>query len=367
MSSHFTRWLPSVDLVYFVARFGPFCGVDWYPFNGENWYTLSYHLHQVFKLSMVLDTNKFDRIFSNHNLLETDGEEYIDPSLAHKGITILYRNSQYKKKVSLIVNSAVILKGKEMDAHKLIHKLQKRISEYFCSRYSLEDFALAELVLAADINVGDQDTVNAYIRVIQRIGKVKGFSPACYEDFDEDSSFCLAGNSNGSSFFLYDLRAAMANGFNGKLVPKDRNTVLRDAKGILRTEVRLRTPKAICAYSDKCNTSGQIIDLLGRDTEIFMSVFAQIVPYGDFYKKKDADDIVRQRVNDLPLRRKMLRLLGLVPEKKSLLLAQKAMNYREPNKLLIAFADIGVSPVTISKRADAKHLPSLYSYMDDIH
>lgn len=47
MSSHFTRWLPSVDLVYFVARFGPFCGVDWYPFNRENWYTLSYHLHQV--------------------------------------------------------------------------------------------------------------------------------------------------------------------------------------------------------------------------------------------------------------------------------------------------------------------------------
>ena len=46
MSSHFTRWLPAVDLVYFVARFGPFCGVDWYPFDGENWYTLSYHLQE---------------------------------------------------------------------------------------------------------------------------------------------------------------------------------------------------------------------------------------------------------------------------------------------------------------------------------
>ena len=45
MSSHFTRWLPPVDLVYFVAGFGPFCGEDWYPFNGGNWYTLSYHLH----------------------------------------------------------------------------------------------------------------------------------------------------------------------------------------------------------------------------------------------------------------------------------------------------------------------------------
>ncbi len=38
------------------------------------------YINQVFKLSMVLDTNKFNLIFSSHNLLETDGEEYIDPS-----------------------------------------------------------------------------------------------------------------------------------------------------------------------------------------------------------------------------------------------------------------------------------------------
>ena len=98
-----------------------------------------------------------------------------------------------------------------------------------------------------------------------------------------------------------------------------------------------------------------------------MNTFVQIVPYGDFYKKKDADDIVRQKVSDLPLRRKMLRLIGLIPEKKSLLLAQKAMSYREPNKLLITFADIGVSPITISKRMDVKYLPSLYSYLDNTH
>ena len=33
-------------MVYFVARFGPFCGVVWYPFSGGFWYTLSYHLHK---------------------------------------------------------------------------------------------------------------------------------------------------------------------------------------------------------------------------------------------------------------------------------------------------------------------------------
>lgn len=322
------------------------------------------YINQILTLSMVLDTNKFNRIFSSHNLLETDGEEYIDPSLSQKGIIVLYRDSQYKKKVKLIVNSVVVLKGKDMDTHKLVHKLQKRISEYFGGRYNLEDFILSELALVTDIDVGSQDAVADYIKVIQRIGKVKGFSPAHYEDFDEDSSFCLDGNSNGIKFFLYDLRVAMANGLNSKLDPNARNTIFRDARGILRSEVRLTTLKAIGTYSSESNTTSQILSLLGKSKEVFMSAFVQVIPFGDFYKKKDADTIVRQRVKDLPLRRKMLRLIGLIPEKKSLLLAQKAMSYREPNKLLIAFADVGVSPITISKRANVKYLPSLYSYMD---
>lgn len=230
-------------------------------------------INQVFTLSMVLDTNEFNRVFSSHNLLETDGEEHIDPSFTHKGITILYRNSQYKKKIRLIVNSAVMLKGKDLDGHKLIHKLRKRISEYFCGKFDLEDFTLSELALAADINVGSQDAVAAYIKVIQRIGKVKGFSPVRYEDFDEVKSFCLEGNSNGISFFLYNLREAAENNLNSGSLHK---AFLRDSRGILRAEVRLTTPNAICTYSDKGNTSSQILALLKRSKEVFMSAFVQV-------------------------------------------------------------------------------------------
>lgn len=271
--------------------------------------------NQVFRLTMVLDTNKFDSIFSRHDLLATDGDEYMDSSLAHKGITVLYRNSQYKK-VCLVVNSTLILKGKTLDTHKLIRKLEKRIDEYFRGKYSLENFMLTELALIANINVGSQDAVSAYIKVTQRIGKVKGFSPACYENFDEDNSFCLEGNSNGVNFFPYDLQAVAADNLNS-----GRKAFLSNTKGILRAEVRLTTSKAIHAYSDKDSTTGQIMDLLEKCGEVFMSTFVQVIPYGDFYRKKDADDIVRQRVKDLPLRRKMLRLIGLIPEKKSLLLA----------------------------------------------
>lgn len=59
----------------------------------------------------------------------------------------------------------------------------------------------------------------------------------------------------------------------------------------------------------------------------------------------------------------MLRLLALIPEKKSLYLAQKAMNCRNVEKVMEGFAKINLSPVTISKRHDVKHLENLYLYL----
>lgn len=67
-------------------------------------------------------------------------------------------------------------------------------------------------------------------------------------------------------------------------------------------------------------------------------------------------------MGDVILRRKMLRLLALVPEKRSLHLAQKAMNCRDIEKVMDMFAKINVSPVIISKRQRIKHLKNLYAY-----
>jgi len=59
----------------------------------------------------------------------------------------------------------------------------------------------------------------------------------------------------------------------------------------------------------------------------------------------------------------MLWLIDLVPEKKSLLLAQKALNYRRIDKVMKAFFDIEVAPITISKRHGIKKLDNLYNYL----
>ena len=56
-------------------------------------------------------------------------------------------------------------------------------------------------------------------------------------------------------------------------------------------------------------------------------------------------------------------MVALIPEKKSVYLAQKAMNCRRMRKVLEGFPKINLSPVTISKRHDIKFVNSLYSYL----
>ena len=75
-----------------------------------------------------------------------------------------------------------------------------------------------------------------------------------------------------------------------------------------------------------------------------------------------AAEIVRSEVKDSIMRRRMLRLLTLIPEKKSLHLAQKAMNCRDVEKVMEAFTKIHLSPVTIAKRHEIKYLENIYSH-----
>ena len=59
----------------------------------------------------------------------------------------------------------------------------------------------------------------------------------------------------------------------------------------------------------------------------------------------------------------MLRLVELIPKKKSLYLAQKAMECRNMEKVVEAFAKINLSPVTIGKRHGVKYLKNVYAYI----
>ena len=327
------------------------------------------YIHCIFELSMVLDSEKFHKvlakIYDGSEHLEQNEEECVDRSLAQSGITVTYRDSQYKKKIRVIIDLSMDLKEK-CDVIRTVCKRDKQMEEYFGYRYRMNDFVLSGMVLATDIDVGTHENVLAYLKVLQRIGKVKGFSPSIYDCFETGESFCLDGNSNGIQFRIYDLGSL----FEHRLIRTDRNNrrrkaILKEARGILRAEVQLTKSKVIRAYTDADDIAGQIEDLTKNCQGIFMDTFSHIIPFGDFYKKDRAMEIVRKEVGDTALRRKMLQLLSLIPEKKSLHLAQKAMNCRDIERVMDMFAKINLSPVTISKRHGIKHLRCLYITLQD--
>lgn len=326
------------------------------------------YINQIFELSMVLNNDKFQKVlnraYDKNDYLEENGKEYIDRSLESKGIVVTYRDSRYKKKVKMIVNSRLLLDCDNPDPDKIVRKLEKRIGEYFDHKYQIEDFTLSGMILCADIDVHNRENVLAYLKVLQRIGRVKGFSPSSYECFDDIDSFCLDGNSNGIDFLLYDLGSYVEKRHReARDGRKKLKWLLKESEGILRVEVRLTKPKAIRDYTDAAEVSGQIVKLSEKCQDIFLDIFTRIIPYGDFHKKNKAVEIIRSEIEDSVLRRKMLRLVELIPEKKSLYLAQKAMKCRNIGKIMEGFAEANVSPVTISKRQEIKNLKNIYEYL----
>ncbi len=321
----------------------------------------------TFELSLILNKDNFckwiDKAYKNaegkHRLYQKNGALY-DDALKDKGVKIEYHGDIFKKKIKFIVNPTKLLGGNDVkklwkpnndNISKLLRKLKEYIDSYFDSKYKLNDFKLTRIDFTVNINVGDRKNVSAYIKVLRNIGKVKGFGPK-YDKNDEeinpDLSFDLKGNSNGVEFTAYD---------------KEAESRQKEAKGILRVEVRLKKQKAISKYTDETATSKQIKSLAKNSEDIFLDTFKHIVPRGDYYKKKDAVKLVEDSISKQKHREKMLQLMELVPKKKSLYLAQKEMNDRNIDKIMAMFAELNVSPVTISKRHNIKSLKSLYSYL----
>lgn len=299
-------------------------------------------INMALELSMELNNDDFyallKHIVRNKQYLRRTEDGYVDSRLSDKGMRVSYRDSQYKKKIKLLIDLETVLCSSAYDSDKLKRKLNKRIDEYFDFQYSLNDFSVSGAVLTTDINAGSRKNVTAYMKIFQRIGKVKGYSQYEDERLEGVDSFCLEGNSNGIDFLIYAL------------------------DGMLRAEVRLVKSKAIHHFTNAEDVQDVIVELLDKRNDIFMDVFSSVIPFGDFYKKGKAVELIWNNVEDIRLRRKMLRLVELIPEKKSMYLAQKTMKCRNMKKVMGEFAKINLSPVTISKRQDKKKLDNVYTY-----
>lgn len=78
-------------------------------------------LNLIFELSMTVDTDRFQETLSivcnKSNQVREVEDGYIDLSMTSMGITVIYRDSRYKKKVRILVNTSLIVD----DVLSLIH------------------------------------------------------------------------------------------------------------------------------------------------------------------------------------------------------------------------------------------------------
>lgn len=307
----------------------------------------------IFELNMHLTNGDFTNFVKwkqpHLSSVANKEDEYLDFSMYEKGMMVIFRDSSYKKKVTLILDTGKELLSSENAPEKVCHKIRKRITKYFDGAYSLDDFCLKKASIICDFDIGSRESVCSYMRVIKRIRMVKGYSPANYFETDEQTSFCLEGNSNGICFMLYALEERMRHYHTGS----------RQYAGIIRSEVHLAKQKTIADITGAPEPLSQIKDIVNEAEAIFHSIFSQIIPPGNYYKKSTACEIVQKSVKKESLKRKMLKLIRLIPEKKSLLLAQKALDCRHIDEVMEEFKRINVSPITISKRATPQMLESI--------
>jgi hypothetical protein len=311
----------------------------------------------------------YARAEDSHRIFQDTGRSeywnvHIDEALVSSGIRVEYHDNFNRYVIKLIVNPSKVLGGDDIpklwkttdrNIKELIRELKLHIADYFGSKYKLNDFKLTRIDYTANIDVGSRENVSNYIKILHAHGRVKGFAPKYKKSnkrIDKSLSFDLQGRSLCAEFSAYDKEAASRK---------------KMAKDILRVEVRLMKLADL-----RGSVSEQIRFLSKASRETFMGLFQRIVPRGDYYIKKETVTLIEENiaaiVPDLRARANMLdkmtQLLELIPKKKSLLLAQKALNYRHIDRVMETFAALNLSPVTIPKSMGLKHLDSLYRYFE---
>jgi len=332
---------------------------------------------KTFDLSLTVYKDKYKELVSKAKLnakilgfkLQKTDFGFTDEVLDEGGLAVEYRNGN-KRKIILSVDPGMLLatgnmidlwKPSEKKIAKMLQELDDHISNYFGHEFELNHFKLNNIVIAVNIKLDTREEVSSYIHVFNKIGSVKGYSYRPIMDKkhkNNATSYNLIGNSNGVEFSAFEMESALINEYQDA-----KKEISKITRGILTIEVRLTTQKAIRDYTNHDVTADRIFELATKSGVIFANTIIDIIPYGRFYKKPHAVQIVEESVKNNSMRRKMKKLLEHIPKQKSLLYAQKKMGDRNMDDIMQEFRVIDVSPVTLSKRHGVDELENLYDYL----
>lgn len=342
-------------------------------------HTCEFTMETTYKNFNFLLSTAYKKAKGHHPLGQKKKYKYdnikVDTALGDRGITIEYHNHEYRKQIKVIVNPSSLLGGNDIKIwnptlpkiEHVLELLNEYLEEYFNYDYELNDFQLTRIDFTSNLKVGKK-YVPEYIAVLHKLGKVKYFKPKYdkpyFSEYPEvkKTSFDLIGKTNHIGFSIYDKEADLIN--QGKF------DLAKKAHGILRAEVRLSKRPAIETTLESLNTHTNLTTeeeftlLALHCIPIFLEWLFSIVPYGDFHTLKKALTIVDNSNLKKPKKKKMKQLLNLIPEKKSLYLAQKELNTKNIDEIRNCFISLNLSPITISKDKKISYLPNLYKYFD---
>lgn len=339
-------------------------------------HTCEFTLQTNYKDFNFLLSRAYKKATGHHRLGPSTKNENVkvDEALGFKGITIEYHNYEFRKMIKVIANPSKVLGGNDLklweptirNIEEFWDLLNEHLEDYFYSDYELNDFLLTRIDFTSNLKVGKKP-VPEYIDTMHKLGKVTKFKPrydksyyASHPEFKE-TSFDLIGKTNYIGFTIYDKEA--------DFLKHNQLDLAKKAKGILRVEVRLsKRPaieEALSAFNSYTNltTEEEFTSLALNSHLIFLKWFTYIIPFGNLHTLKKAENIVEHSDFSKPKKKKMLRLLRLIPEKKSLYLAVKELNARNIDEIIKCFEKLELSPITISKHKKYNHLPNLYTYI----
>jgi len=310
----------------------------------------------------------YDDSFRDRSRIISDPFIFSDGRYSNSGVVIEYINRK-KKKIRITINPSLLMQHDDSDglwepskenSLSFINKLKDLLDKRFDNEFELDDFSLNELTLTMDVDLEDRDLVKSYIRTLNNMKNVKNYTwlrgIKAYREEYKHLGFILQGNSNGVTFAGHSKALGLSHFENEKACDCIR---LRHHKNVLRFDIVLEKV-AVRRNTKHSKPTAQIIELAKNREKIFVDIFYHIIPMGDYLKLTDAVKVVERRVSDIRLQRKMINYMKLIPTTKSVLSAQQSLGERKIEKIKKEFAMLGLSPITITKRQDVKHLRCLY-------
>ena len=187
-------------------------------------------LDAAIELTVEPSKELFDTLFSMARTSKVAEDDYADTTLASKVMRVTYHDSQYRRKIQVqfILSE---LQSNGGDTKTLMRKIGKRLRKYFGHRLEQLDFTFSSMLVTADLDVEQQQTVEAYMTILRRIGNVKGYTLDSDCRIGGTPTFLhWSGNSNAKDLILLNKRSFSKS---------------KDDSGILQAQVHLLKNKAI--------------------------------------------------------------------------------------------------------------------------